>query len=116
MIDVLCTTSRIHHRYAGDTGPPIQMFLRHPDVPDLAQLQEAQSEVVIWRRRGLTTILPGTNIVTVDPDTGEVTIDIDGWLPTVTWLGDWKIAVRGTFTGGNEWTFPWDVIRVGAAG
>ena len=110
----VCTTRRIHRRVAGDNGPPVEMTLRIDGVDDLASLNESTSEVVIWRRRGLTTTLAGSTITTIDADTNTVSIEIGTFLADVTWVGDWRIAVRAAFPGGDEWTSEWDVIRVGA--
>lgn len=105
------TSRQIYDRVAGDTGPPVELTLE--GGPDLLDMNLNTSEVWIWRRRATRVVLPGSAIDVLDFDTKQLAIDIELFLSTVTWAGDWKITVHGVLDDGGEWTWPWDVIRVG---
>jgi hypothetical protein len=111
-------TRQIFRRYVGDTGPDIDMILEGGG--SLTSINKPASSIIIARNRFPVANLSGNLITVINATTGAVTLDISSWLDSVAAVpGDWKIWVHIVFTTGSpvdEYTYPWDVIRVERAG
>ena len=108
---------QIFRRFAGDTGPDLDMILE--GAGPITNMNKTTSEILIWRNRFTTVSLAGSNIATISASTGAVSLDIASWLSGAVVPGDWKVAVHAFFTTGSpldEWTYPYDIIRVERAG
>jgi len=108
---------QIFRRFAGDTGPDLDVTLEGGGT--LTSLNKPASEILIWRQRFPIVSLSGNLITVINASTGASTLDISSWLSGIVVPGDWKVAVHAVFTTGSpvdEYTYPWDVIRVERAG
>lgn len=108
---------QIFRRTIGDTGPDLDLTLEGGGP--LTSLNKPASEILIWRDRFTTGVLSGNLITVISAAAGTVTLDVSGWLPTAPAPGDWKVAVHAVFTTGSpvdEYTYPWDVLRLERAG
>jgi hypothetical protein len=108
---------QIFRRFSGDTGPDLDVTLEGGGP--ITNMDKPNSAILIWRDRFPVVSIAGTAITTISATLGTVTLDISTWLSTAVVPGDWKVAVYAKFTTGtpvDEYTYPWDVIRVERAG
>lgn len=104
---------QIFRRFIGDSGPDLDMTLEGGGA--LTGLNKPSSEILIWRDRFPTAVLSGNLITVINATLGTVTLDVSSWLATATVPGDWKVAVHAVFAA-DDYTYPWDVIRLERAG
>ena len=108
---------QIFRRFVGDTGPDLDLTLEGGGP--LTSLNKPASEILIYRDRFTTASLSGNLITVISPTLMTVTVYISSWLLVDRTPGDYKVAVHAVFTTGSpvdEYTYPWDVIRLERAG